>query len=104
MRQAVVLAVLLGPVAALAAGGPTVIQASKRFSVETLSVARDTIVDFVNNDSFRHNVSVRTPSGDTRSGIVQNPGDVTGIPFDEEGLYRVTCLIHPQMRMTVVVK
>ena len=104
MRRIVALGVLLGPIAALATDRPTVIQADKRFSVETLSVPRDTIIEFVNDDAFRHNVSVHTPSGETRSGVVQNPGDVTGIPFDAEGLYRVTCLIHPQMRMTVVVK
>lgn len=104
MRRSIVLAVLLGPVVTLAADGPIVVQLNKQFSVETLSVTRDTVVKFVNQDEFRHNISVHTPSGEIRSGIVQSPGDINGVLFDQDGLFRVTCLIHPQMRMSVVVK
>ncbi|MGI4793147.1 MAG: cupredoxin domain-containing protein [Janthinobacterium lividum] len=104
MRRPIILALLLGPVAAMAADEPTVVQTNKQFSVDTLSVTRDTSVKFINSDKFRHNISVHTPSGETRSGIVQSPGDVTEIPFDQIGLFRVTCLIHPQMRMTIVVE
>ena len=99
------LAVLLGvPMLALAEDAPTVVQKDKLFSVDSLAVPLGGTVVFANQDTVRHNIALRTPGGEDRTGIVQAPGEVSRVAFDERGLFQVHCLIHPQMHMTVEVR
>ncbi len=97
---AAVTAFLLG-----AAGADTlVMQKDKEFSQARLALHRGETVQFRNDDSVVHNITVRDASGASRRGTVQKPGDMTPITFADIGAYTVYCLIHPKMRMEVKVQ
>jgi plastocyanin len=83
---------------------PLVVQKDKRFDRDSVEIVRNGFVTFTNQDQVRHNIALRTPDGENRTGIVQAPGDTNRISFDQAGLFQVHCLIHPQMRMSVVAK
>ena len=103
MRRIGLAAILLLPLLAAASETvPTVAQAERRFSESRLVIERAGKVRFVNDDSVRHNIAVQTPAGEDETGIVQEPGTETVLSFTEAGQYRIHCLIHPRMKMTVV--
>ena len=95
---------LLLPGLARAADIPVVVQKDKHFDRDSVEIARGEAVTFVNQDQVRHNIALRTPDGENRTGIVQAPGETSQITFDQAGLFQVHCLIHPQMHMSVTVK
>lgn len=95
---------LLLPSLARADDAPLVVQKDKRFDRDSVEVALNGVVTFTNQDQVRHNIALRTPDGENRTGIVQAPGDTNRITFDQAGLFQVHCLIHPQMRMSVIAK
>ncbi len=101
LRPLLLACLLAAPALALAEDVPTVVQRDRQFSVESLSVPRGGAVLFVNADSVRHNIALRTPDGEDRTGIVQAPGESSRLVFDRDGLFQVHCLIHPQMHLAV---
>ena len=102
MKRASFVIVLLPLLTAAAQPLPLVRQAGRQFSVDRLDVKQGDTVRFVNDDVVRHNIAVQTPSGDDEAGSVQEPGAETVLSFAEAGRYRVHCLIHPRMKMTVI--
>jgi len=98
------IAFLLLPGLACAADTPVVVQKDKRFDRDSVEIARGEAVTFVNQDQVRHNIALRTPDGENKTGIVQAPGETSQITFDQAGLFQIHCLIHPQMHMSVTVK
>jgi plastocyanin len=86
------------------AGDPvTVGQQGLRFSTAELTVAKDQIVIFMNNDTTTHNIMV-VGEGLSVNGGLQSPGAEFRVPFIKAGTYTVSCGIHPKMKMTVTVK
>jgi plastocyanin len=87
----------------LAADSVTVGQQGLRFSAAELTVAKDQIVTFMNNDTTTHNITV-VGEGLNINGGLQSPGAEFRVPFVKAGTYTVSCGIHPKMKMTVTVK
>jgi cytochrome c peroxidase len=88
---------------ALAGDLVTVGQRGLRFSTADLTVAKDQIVIFMNNDTATHNIMV-VGEGIRVNGGLQSPGAEFRVPFSKPGTYIVSCGIHPKMKMTVTVK
>jgi len=75
---------------------PQMTQASKRFQPRVVVVAKDATVDFPNEDPIYHNVF--SVSGGNRFDLgLYRSGSSKSKRFDETGLVRVYCNIHPQM-------
>ena len=81
----------------------TVDQKNLRFSVTELHVAKGDSVVFMNSDDTAHNITI-TGQGFTASSGLQAPGVPFKVQLAKLGVYRVTCGIHPRMKMTVVVQ
>jgi plastocyanin len=62
----------------------------------------DTIL-FKNMDSNAHNVFSPPPSPSEFDLKSQDPGTSRSALFDKEGIYTVNCMIHPKMKMKVIV-
>jgi len=92
------------PALALAAAATVdVIQSGRAFSIDRITVARGTIVRFLNRDEFIHHISVDTDRFKFDSGE-QPPGEAVQVPFTVSGTFPVTCAIHPKMHLIVEVK
>ena len=87
-------------VATLAAGMVTVSQQSRAFSVASLQIARGDTIRFSNNDKFRHQMYVESPSFNFETDE-QAPGTAVDIAFPQAGLFQVRCHIHPKMLLQV---
>ena len=63
-------------------------------------------IDFSNNDSVAHNVSIRGVSGGDEVGAVVNGGSATTYVFGPlpAGTYKFVCDIHPEMTGTLTVE
>jgi plastocyanin len=75
---------------------PQMTQSSKRFQPRVVVVSKDATVDFPNEDPLYHNVF--SVSGGNRFDLgLYRSGSSKSKKFDETGLVRVYCNIHPQM-------
>ena len=88
---------------AWAAGVIAVDQKNLKFSVRELRIAKGDSVEFMNSDDTSHNITI-TGEGLTLNSGLQAPGRPFKAPFVKTGSYKVTCGIHPNMRMTVIVE
>ena len=97
-------AVTLG-IATLAWAGAThtIDQKNLKFSVPTLTVSKGDVVDFLNNDDTNHNITIKGDDFSVSSGL-QKPGVDFKVPLVKPGTYKVSCGIHPNMKMTLVVE
>ena len=76
------------------------------FAEQEITVPAGTTVTWVNNDSVGHTVTHGEdgqPASDAMFDEAIGVGEEVTFTFDEPGTYQVTCTIHPQMNMTVVV-
>jgi plastocyanin len=96
-------AVAVGAGAGYAAGIVTVEQKGIAFSAPSLTVAKGSIVNFLNSDSTSHNILITGEGVSLNSGL-QQPGVAFKAPLVKPGTYLVTCAIHPKMKMTVTVQ
>jgi plastocyanin len=74
---------------------------------DDITVAAGTTVTFVNHDGGAHTVtegSDGVAAADAAFDEEVPAGGMVEVSFDEPGTYRVTCLIHPTMNMTVTVE
>jgi len=97
------MAVLLAAAPALA--DPAVHEVSqhgKAFHPDHLAIAVGDRVVLHNDDERTHNIRIFHPKLEFDSGE-QEPGQDVEITFDQPGTYHVTCGIHTQMELTVVV-
>lgn len=85
------------------AGTLTVDQKDLKFSVRELKIAKGDSIEFTNSDDTSHNITI-TGAGFTANSGLQKPGQPFKAPFVKTGTYKVSCRIHPNMRMTVVVE
>jgi plastocyanin len=91
------------PAMCWAAAMVVVDQKGLAFSTPALTVARGSIVSFMNSDNTSHNILVNGNGVSLDSGL-QRPGIAFKAPFAKPGSYKVHCGIHPRMKMTVTVK
>lgn len=96
-----VLAFLSG--VALAAVTTTVDQRGIAFNTPALTIAKGGIVNFTNSDNTSHNILIVGEGVNLNSGL-QGPGVAFKAPFQKPGMYKVSCGIHPKMKMTITVK
>jgi plastocyanin len=100
-RIASIAALLLGTTALAAGTGQTVSQKDKQFLPDTLTVNTGESVTFNNDDQVTHDITITRPDGSTMPGVMEKPGDHATFTFDKSGQYKVQCLIHPKMKMTI---
>lgn len=81
----------------------TVDQKNLKFSVSELTVAKGDSIEFTNSDDTTHNITI-SGAGFTANSGLQRPGQPFRVPLVKAGVYKVTCGIHPRMRMTVIVQ
>jgi cytochrome c peroxidase len=86
-----------------AVAATTISQKDKTFSEESVTVKAGEKVKFVNDDNVTHNLTLKTPGGKMKPGVLEKPGEDTEFVFDEVGSYEVRCLIHPKMKMSIEV-
>ena len=90
-----------------ASAGRNVTLTDFAFSEGELTIAAGTVVTFRNAGSAPHTVTQGTDgveADDSTFNEQVGPGDEVEITFDEAGTFEVTCLLHPQMNMTVTVE
>ena len=107
MRLLVTLPAALALLAApwvLAWAGQTVVvtQEHRRFSVDTLDIARGDVVRFLNADEFMHQITVKALGLSSLPG--EEPGQHVDVAFPSAGTFEVRCEIHPKMLLTVNVR
>lgn len=78
-------------------------QKNKQFTKKSLTVKVGDTVRFTNEDPFFHNVFSLSPTKTFDLGSYPK-GDYRDVTFDTAGKVEVECAIHPNMRMTIVVK
>ena len=78
----------------------TVIQSGKQFDQKRITIKVGDEITFVNRDRVAHNVYSRT-KGTQFDLKVQNPGASNTVTFDNPGVVKVRCAIHPKMKLTV---
>jgi hypothetical protein len=81
---------------------PRIASKSKRFDPRITAVAAGTTVDFPNLDGIFHNVFSLSPGAKFDLGLYRN-GASRAMTFDNPGLVRVYCNIHPQMAAYLMV-
>jgi len=85
------------------AGSFNVGQKNKQFTKNKLVLKVGDKVRFTNEDPFFHNVFSLSPAKTFDLGSYPK-GEFREVTFDSAGTIDVECAIHPQMRMTIVVK
>ncbi len=80
----------------------TVSQKKKSFDPKLLNANLGDTVLFVNDDRYAHNLYSETP-GFEFNVRKQMPGDEHSIKLDRRGTFELRCVIHPRMKLAVVV-
>jgi cytochrome c peroxidase len=89
---------------ALGAGAEAIVsQKDRAFSPNIVELSLGDTLTIHNDDQFVHDVLVDGPAFSFDSGE-QGVGQNVQIKFPTAGHYRVTCAIHPKMRLEVEVK
>jgi cytochrome c peroxidase len=89
---------------ALGAGAEAIVsQRDRAFSPNAVELALGDTLSIRNDDQFVHDVLVNSQNFSFDSGE-QGIGQNVQIKFPTAGHYRVTCAIHPKMRLEVEVK
>lgn len=83
-------------------GTAVVSQSEQRFSPRVLPLIRGSVVEFPNDDNIFHNVFSVSRAKPFDLGIYPK-GDSRSVTFDQLGLIKVYCNIHPDMISTVLV-
>jgi len=94
-----------GPIGfALGAGTEAIVsQKDRAFSPNSVELALGDTLSIHNDDQFVHDVLVNSQNFTFDSGE-QGVGQTVQIKFPTAGHYRVTCAIHPKMRLEVEVQ
>lgn len=99
---AIVASACLGGAVIVVAEDLVVRQVDRTFMPAAVRVAAGRTVAITNDDQVVHHLYVDTPAMKFDSGE-QAPGQPVPILFDKSGRFAVRCLIHPRMRLDVVV-
>ncbi|MFO1340753.1 MAG: plastocyanin/azurin family copper-binding protein [Burkholderiaceae bacterium] len=95
-------AVLLAPLAVLAAQEHLVTQKDKAFSTKSLSVKVGDKIVFRNDDGFSHNIFSLSDVQPFDLGTYGN-GQSKSVSYTKPGKYEIECAIHPDMHLVVTV-
>jgi plastocyanin len=79
---------------------------NERFSVDEISIQVGETVTWRNRDEMGHTITHGEDGAPATSAMFDEPVSVdqtVSFTFEEPGEYPVTCTIHPQMQMTVIV-
>jgi plastocyanin len=90
-----------------ASGEAEVMLGPSSFSPGQLTVEAGTEVTFINNSGLPHTVTNGTGGQADEDAAFDRPiddGSEITITFDEPGTFDVTCKIHPEMQMTIIVE
>ena len=80
----------------------TISHKGRRFSPEVLPVTRGATIDFLNDDNIYHNVFSLSLTKPFDLGIYPE-GTSKLVTFDEPGLVKIYCNLHPEMVSTILV-
>lgn len=97
----------VSPTGTEAAAETTVVMQDIAFDQNDISVAPGTTVTWQNQDSVPHTATHGEdgePAADALFDMPVDAGGSVSYTFDEPGTYSVTCTLHPNMNMTVVVE
>lgn len=86
------------------AGTRVIDQRGQDFSEKSVSLSAGDELTFANHDEVAHNISIIDDDDDNDNLGLQKPGMTLSHIFDKRGRFKVRCSIHPNMRMTVMVK
>lgn len=90
-----------------AADGEQVEIADLAFGQPEITVSAGTTITWVNDDSVGHTVTHGEDGQVAADALIDEPigaGEEVSFTFDEPGTYPITCTIHPDMNMIVVVE
>ena len=77
------------------------------YGEDEITVSTGTTVAWINEDAMDQTVThgeEGQPVGDARFDELVPPGETVSFTFEQPGTYHVTCTLHPEMNMTVVVE
>lgn len=105
MKSVLVSMMTVGSVIGMSAFAETysVAQENKEFTTKALTVKVGDTVDFVNNDSFFHNVFSLSDAAMFDLGSYPQ-GESKSVTFDTAGTVEIECAIHPNMKMVITVE
>lgn len=103
IAAATIAASLILSTGAAGAAELVVSQKKKRFDPKLLNAKLGDTLLFVNDDRYGHNLFSET-SGFEFDVRKQMPGDTYRMALDKSGEFEIRCVIHPRMRMTVIVE
>jgi plastocyanin len=89
--------------AAFAADAVNISQEHRKFTPDSVEIARGTVLHIVNDDRVTHHVYVDSSTMKFDSGE-QPIGTAVDLPFDRAGTFTVLCAIHPTMKLVVTVR
>jgi plastocyanin len=95
-------AVVLGALAVIADDAVQVSQRDRRFTPDSLHLARGGAIRILNDDRVTHHLFVESRELQFDSGE-QPVGRTVELKFDKQGNFLVQCAIHPTMRLRVQV-
>jgi plastocyanin len=78
-------------------------QKNRTFSINSITVAKGDVVQFVNDDQFIHQIYIKSDDFNVNTDE-SPPGDTISVPFTISGTFTVQCEIHPKMKLEVTVK
>lgn len=81
---------------------PKISHAGKRYSPRVLAIQKKTLVDFFNDDDIYHNVFSLSQAKVFDLGIYPTGASRT-VEFDQPGLIKIYCNIHPDMISNILV-
>lgn len=92
-----------GALTALSAGNDiSILQKDKQFSTTAVTAKVGDRLVIKNADEFNHNLISLTP-GTNFGSHMERPGEAMTYPLTAPGEFDIQCLIHPKMKMHVVV-
>lgn len=77
---------------------------NQQFSDDAIKVKAGDTVNLRNNDTITHNIQIANAKGDIDDRGLQKSGEAIKATFAKPGEYRITCGIHPAMKLKVSVE
>ena len=97
---AIAAAAVVSGTAIAAAGVVAVSQQNRAFTVPGVRIVHGQTIHFSNDDQFRHQIYVESPTFNAESDEA-DPGTSVDIEFPKAGIFQVRCHIHPRMLLSV---
>ncbi len=79
-------------------------QRTLTFVPDSVTIAVGDTVRFTDSDRITHNITIVYPDGSVVDKGMDRYGEDIIVHFTAPGVYKVNCMIHPMMHMTITVK